>query len=315
MRYYLGLDGGGTKTVACILDENRAELGRGFGGPCNIATGTPESQLKSVRLAASEALAVAGLSADTKFEVVCAGVAGYSAKRCQADFQNLLSESVPSARHRLEPDFVIAYWGATEGEPGIIVSAGTGAVVYGRNAEGESCRIDGRGFLLGDRGSGFEIGKFAIQSTLAVLANCHEPGPFHASILVAIGAEDIDDLIEWVYRDFQPARIASLAPVVGRLACEGDDHARRLIQGAGQDLGTSFQRTRRKLNMPDCTPVYALGSLWNLGDPLIQGFHRGFDQLPPPDPIEILAPKHDAAYGAALLAIQQPPQDLERAAR
>src|SRR5690349_3575922 len=153
MRYVLGIDGGGTKTAAVILDEARTERGRGFGGPCNIATCDDATLRASVGDALRGALEGAGLPQEARFASVCAGVAGYTARRRRADFARLLVEIVPAERYRVEPDFVIAYWGATEGEPGIIVSAGTGTAVYGRNAAGEACRVDGRGFLLGDKGS------------------------------------------------------------------------------------------------------------------------------------------------------------------
>lgn len=304
MGIYLGLDGGGTKTAACLLDEGRVELGRGLGGPCNIATGSLESLRESIVGATRRALESAGLPPATRFEAVCAGVAGYTAKRRRAEFRRLLAETIPAARHRLEPDFVIAWWGATEGEPGIIVSAGTGAVVYGRNEKGESRREDGRGFLLGDRGSGFYMGRFALKRTLNLLDADRPLMPFHKNILRAVGAEDADDLIEWVYRDFSPARVAGLAAVIGQMAAEGDEQASMLVASAGQSLRISFGKVRRKLNMPESTPAYVLGSLWSIGEPLLGGFHRGFDQAPPPPLIEIRHPSNDAAYGAAFLAMQ-----------
>lgn len=304
MRYYLGLDGGGTKTAAGILDENRTERGRGQGGPCNIATGGLDSLRESVIAATRTALESAGLPADTRFEAVCAGVAGYTAKRRRAEFLDLLSDTVAAAHHRLEPDYVIAYWGATEGERGIIISAGTGAVVYGRNENGDTCRIDGRGFLLGDLGSGFDIARMALRWTLSIMESGKELKPFHVQILAAIGAEDVDDLIEWTYRDFSPSHIAGLAVIIGQLAADGDEDARAFVQGAGRDLRISFQQVVQRLRLDPQTTAYRLGSLWNLGEPLIAGFNRGFDQLSPPDPIKLLDPRHDAAHGAALLAMQ-----------
>jgi N-acetylglucosamine kinase-like BadF-type ATPase len=304
MRTYLGLDCGGTKTAACILDEDRVELGRGQGGPCNIATGALETLRESITVATRHALESAGLPLNTRFESVCAGVAGYTAKRRRVEFHALLAESIPASRHRLEPDFVIAWWGATEGEPGIIVSAGTGSVVYGRNEKGESCRSDGRGFLLGDLGSGFCVGRQALRHTLRLVTDGTPLRPFHMGILRTIEAEDADDLIEWVYRDFNPSRIASLAAVVGRMATEGDEDAAGLIANAGMWLRIGFGRTRSRLNMPGDTPAYALGSLWSIGDPLLRGFNRGFDEAPPPPVIEIRSPRHDAARGAAFLAMQ-----------
>ena len=79
MRYYLGLDGGGTKTAAVILDSEGRELGRGQGGPGNIATGDDSTLEASVREASRTALDSAGLPPETRFAGVCVGVAGYTA--------------------------------------------------------------------------------------------------------------------------------------------------------------------------------------------------------------------------------------------
>jgi len=305
MRYYLGLDGGGTKTAACILDESRRELGRGAGGPCNIATGALDSLRDSVLTATRQALDSAGLPPDTRFEAVCAGVAGYTAKRRRAEFTVLLSHSIPAIRHRLEPDFVIAWWGATEGKPGIIVSAGTGAVVYGRNEEGESHRRDGRGFLLGDHGSAFDIGRQALWTTLYYLGEQPVTRPLALAVLEEIGAVDADDLIEWVYRDFSPARIAGLAALVGAHASTGDEDAVALIESSARLLRTQAREVMNWLGLPQEVPIYGVGGLWNLGSTIKEPFCRESGELAPRWPaIELLEPAHDAAYGAALLAMQ-----------
>lgn len=308
MDYFLGLDGGGTKTAACLLDADGREIGRGLGGPCNIATGDDDLLRGSLLEAARSVFRAAGLGENIPLTAVCAGVAGYSARRRRVDFARLLAQTLPAAHDYLEPDFVIAYWGATEGEPGVIVSAGTGAVIYGRNATGQDFRIDGRGFMLGDRGSGFWIGQFVLRRLITrweldgIGGHLKE---LDRNIMAAIGAEDMDDLIEWAYRDFQPARIASLAPIIGELAAAGDEFAFGALYSAGSLLRYSVNRVFRRLDLPASTSVYTLGSLWNIEKGFREGFHRGNDQAPPPPALSLLPPRHDAAYGAALLAMQR----------
>ena len=304
-RYYLGLDGGGTNTSACILDENHIEVGRGMGGPCNIATGCDDSLRESLLSAIREAQAVSHLPVDTRFEAVCAGVAGYSAKGRRSEFSRLLVAVVTSNRHRIEPDFVIAWWGATEGEPGIIVIAGTGSVAYGRNAQGEACRWDGRGFLLGDMGSGFFVGNRALVATLFCLDQSLSLSPLSRAVMAATGSEDADDLTEWVYRNFDPGKIAGLATVVGRMAGGGDEEAKRHVEVAATFLRNTAQRVVSRLGMPNDTPIYALGGLWKLGAVLTEAFCRSCGSHASPLPsVELLQPLHDGAYGAALLAMR-----------
>jgi N-acetylglucosamine kinase-like BadF-type ATPase len=311
MRYYLGIDGGGTKTAAIILDENKTERGRGHGGPCNIATCDDATLRQSIQDAVKAALSSARLPADTRFGGVCAGVAGYTAKKRRGDFQRLLEEIVPAERHRLEPDFVIAYWGATEGEPGVIVSAGTGTVVYGINGAGETCRVDGRGFLLGDRGSGFDLGRDALTRLIRLLDDRSELTPFDCRLLRHIGGTDADDVIEWTYRDFSPTKIASLASLIGSWADEGDLDAKSAVHMAGVELAELCGTAMQKLNMPiRNAPVYLLGGLWNISGHMRKHFEAYllywgrvyFRQRP--KQADIREPKHDPSHGAALLAIQ-----------
>ena len=84
-----------------------------------------------------------------RFSAVCAGVAGFSAPQRVEAFDALLRAEVEAERYRIEPDYLAAYWGATHGAPGVVVIAGTGAVTYARNEEGQERKEDGLGFLLG----------------------------------------------------------------------------------------------------------------------------------------------------------------------
>ena len=304
MRYYLGIDGGGTKTAAAILDEERREVGRGYGGPCNIATVENVALRESVLGAVDSALAAAGLPRETRFAGACAGVAGYTAKKRRAEFQRMFAESVAAESHRVEPDYVIAYWGATEGEPGIIVIAGTGSAAFGRNANGESMRVDGRGFLLGDRGSGFDIGAQSLSLALRRLDGEGDAShdEFMGRILEAIGAADSDDVVEWTYRPFEPGRIASLARTVGELADKGNDLALSLIDNSATILRTYTLQLKDKLAMGANAPVYTLGGLWNLGSVIREPFRR-WNATGSLQEFNVCEPRHDAAYGAALLAV------------
>lgn len=312
MRYVLGIDGGGTKTAAVILDEAGTERGRGEGGPCNIATCDDVTLTASVQEAVCEALAAAGLPPDTRFAAVCAGVAGYTARRRRAEFAQLLAQLVPADKHRLEPDYIVGYWGATEGEPGVIVSAGTGSVVYGRNRAGGTHCVGGRGYLLGDMGSGYWIGQCALKRAVLRMELTLPPDEFDRLLLEEIGAQTLEDLIEWTYRDPRPARIAALAEVVSKAAERGYRHARECLAEAADALANACALVLLILQMElGDAPVYRIGGLWNLHPMMVEEFekrlgeHIASDNEQPYPALLTRAPKHDAAYGAALLALRE----------
>lgn len=312
MGLYLGIDGGGTKTAALVMSADKTVLGEGVGGPGNIVV-TPEAVLRrSIVQSVTQACAVAGLDlTTTRFQGVCGAVAGYSDEERRAWFEELLRQTLQADKYRVEPDYVAAYWGATLGAPGIVVIAGTGAVVYGRNAEGETYREDGLGYLLGDRGSGFNLGLRALRHTLDKMKE-GTLDRLAEAVLAFTGAKTQSDVLRWLYGDFVPAKVAEIAPIVGALAEEGDESAKNLVAKMARRLRHSVRQVRHKLWLPRDVPVYMIGGLWNIG-----AFFRSEFIYPqwklkeaeePQDALSggrfyIETPSAEPVFGAALLAM------------
>src|SRR5262245_39846891 len=100
MGLYLGIDGGGTKTAALIMDANGSELGRGEGGSGNIATNNDATLATSVRQSVAEACYQAGLEPGiTEFDAICAGVAGYSVEERRPAFLAILRAQIHARAH------------------------------------------------------------------------------------------------------------------------------------------------------------------------------------------------------------------------
>ncbi len=312
---YLGIDGGGTKTAALILSEAGEAIGRGLGGPGSLAAQDDAALSYAVRQSVQAACREAGLDYKTvRFQGVCAGMAGYSLTARRAAFATLLNQLVRYDRASVAPDYLTAYWGATGGRPGIVMIAGTGAVAFGRNAAGETCREDGLGFLLGDRGSGFNLGLRALRHTLA-LEQAGAPDPLAEAVAAHTTARTSSELMQWLYSGFSPARVAGLAPVVGALAEAGDVSARDLVAEMARQLRHSVREVRHQLRMGADAPVYPLGGLWQIGAFLRAEFAcprwnpggaDGANESDPgglmPTPFILAEPAQDAAFGAALLA-------------
>lgn len=311
MRYFLGIDGGGTKTATLIQDEQGKSLGRGVGGSGNLANTNDLTLRRSVRDSVQAALQESGLPSDLRFAGVCAGMAGYSAADRREAFEGFLKATFPAERHLVEPDYVTAYWGATEGEAGIIVIAGTGAVSFGRNEEGGSCKEDGLGFLLGDRGSGFNLGIRVLRHTLEMM-KANQIDPLSQAVLTHLEAKTQGDILQWLYGNFSPARVATLAPIVGELAEGGDEISKGQLADMARHLRHAVRQVRHTLLLPREVPVYPLGGLWNLGaffqtefvDPQWRGSGNVVKSPEglPGGRFQIGTPKHDAAFGAALMA-------------
>jgi len=312
MELFLGIDAGGTKTAAVIVNAQGDEKGRGEGGAGNVAVQSDAVLRQSLADAVGSACQSAGIDSHmVSFAGVCAGVAGYSLVERRTVFHALLKDTLNASVYRVEPDYFVAYWGATEGEPGVVVIAGTGAVSYGRNTQGDEYKEDGLGYLLGDRGSGFNLGLRVLRDTLDKLRD-GKSDALTAAVLNFTQARTQNEILQWLYRGFSPARVASLSPLIGELAEQGDLEARRHLSAMAHHLRHSVRQVRHKLYLPRDTPVYPLGGLWQLGAFFRSEFAQptfasetGDDAPISRDLFLLATPRHDPAYGAAMLAIRE----------
>lgn len=167
-RVFLGIDGGQTGTQAILADDTGRVLGRGAAGPSNHVEmpGGRERLRDAVTESANEALRVAGIGDLTSVEFA----AVYCAMTGEADFKTeIITPIFTAAVLDVQHDAPAALAGATLGAPGIIAVAGTGSVVFGENARGETARTGGWGYVFGDEGSGFGLARDAIRSALDAL--------------------------------------------------------------------------------------------------------------------------------------------------
>lgn len=187
---FLGIDGGQTGTQAVIADAQGRVLGRGDGGPSNHveAPGGRERLRNAILDSTGAALREAGLGdvASTMF------AAAYCAMTGEADFKTeIITPLLRTHALRVEHDAPAALAGGTLGEPGIIVVAGTGSVVFGENAGGATSRTGGWGYVFGDEGSGFGLARDAIRTALDALDGV---GPDTALVPVLSRFFGVDDL-------------------------------------------------------------------------------------------------------------------------
>lgn len=202
---YLGIDGGGTGCRAACADAAGQVLGRGSGGPANIAT-DPDGALVHLLDAARAALG----PADPQDVVAVLGLAGANLP----DRAAWLAARLPFARVDIRSDAEIALVGAHDGADGIVATLGTGSV-YGIRRDGGFRTIGGWGFVLGDEASGAWIGRAAMAAALRALDGLGPMTPLLSAVLDAEGGA-----AAMVGRAFTapPAAFARHAPEVLRAA-------------------------------------------------------------------------------------------------
>lgn len=293
MAYYLGIDGGGTKT-RCVLADETTVLATSMSGGSNIVrlgeTHARDALHTSIRQVCSNAKI-----APDRIHAVCIGAAGAARPEIAAKLRNILAEVIPSSCVNIEVigDVEIAHEAAFGGGPGIIAVAGTGSIVYGRNASGDTARAGGWGFAISDEGSGHWIGRRAVSAVLRA-RDQNLSTALTAMILQAWKLSTLDELVQQANATLAP-EFPRLFPVILRAADDGDPVARELLCDAGAQLATLATIVLRRLSnhVPELLPVAVTGSVFRQSSVVREVFYNTLQtnfpgievRLDPVDPV------------------------------
>jgi len=250
MPYYLGIDGGGTKT-RCLLADETAVLAKAMTGGSNIVRLGETQAREALHAAIRQACANAKISPG-QIRAVCIGAAGAARPEIAVKIRSILAEVIPEitpeiARTNIEVvgDTEIALEAAFGAGPGVIAIAGTGSIAYGRDASGNTARAGGWGFAISDEGSGHWIGRRAISAIL----NARDQGletKLTSLVLQAWKLTALDELVQQA-NSTPPPDFPRLFPIVLRAADAADAIARDLLADAGAKLATLAAIVVRRL--------------------------------------------------------------------
>lgn len=237
MAYYLGIDGGGTKT-RCVLGDEMTVLATAMSGGSNIVR-LGETQTREALHTAIRQVCVTANISPAQISAVCIGAAGADRPEIVAKIRAILAELISeTALPKIEVvgDMTIALEAACGAGPGVIAIAGTGSIAYGRDATGHTARAGGWGFAVSDEGSGHWIGRRAVSAILSA----HDQGletTLSAMVLQAWKLNTLDELVQQA-NSTPPPDFPRLFPIVLRAADEDDSVARSLLTDAGAKLGS-----------------------------------------------------------------------------
>lgn len=229
---FLGIDGGGSKCKAVIVDADGRVLGEGSGGPANPYQQFEQS-LNSIKRASHDALTAAGLAASEIGSLhACLGLAGVN---LPVVHQRMRQWPHPFANLHIVSDLQVACVGAHAGGDGAVMIAGTGSCGYVRVQQRE-WQYGGHGFPAGDKGSGAWLGLEAVKQTLLTLDGFADATVLTDQLLTALQARDAISLIERIGQG--ASAYAKLAPLVFASADAGDLVARAIIAQGADYLST-----------------------------------------------------------------------------
>ncbi len=299
MRYVLGVDGGQTSTTAVLAEETGRLLGEGHGGPANHIhePGGVERVRQSLTDAIRGAREAASLP-DTPIAAAYLGMTGGSAA-----MEEICRPVVPAERMTLGHDSLIALYSVTLGRPGVVVIGGTGSVGYGRNARGETARVGGWGYLMGDEGSAYWIGLRALNVCTRAEDGRGPRTPLMEPVLERLGVKTLLEAHRGIYSGaIGRPEIAALAEVVSTVASLSDHDSQRILQEAGTELGLLASAVRRRLGLAKLIEVGYVGGVFRAGRIVIGPFTSAADKGC--DGAAIVPPRIPAVAAAVLLALE-----------
>lgn len=303
-RYVIGVDGGGTKTEFVLLDYSGNVIGRAKGDSTNYQAVGGE-KLKEELLKGFNSLISSTNVASNKIEHIFLGLAGAGRESDRKEIVGLFNDGEFNKKIAVDSDAMVALAGAFGTGPGIIIIAGTGAICFGKNREGKIVRSGGWGYLLGDEGSGYFIGREAIIAALKDLDGRGEKTKLKSSLEKHFNLSVMDQIIPQIYQNrIDRVAIADLAPIVFEHAGQGDAVAEEIIRRTGKELGILAKAVALRLNFEsDEIKVALIGSIFKQKEILINEISKELYEVS--WNLEISEPMFAPQYGAALLALQK----------
>ena len=298
--YFLGIDGGGSKTTAVLGDETSVLASVTVGGS-NITHVGEDRSRDALQEAMCEICRQAGIE-PSQVTGVCAGIAGTAREEARKQVAHVLANTVPG-KVEVVGDMVIAHEAALGGAPGIVVLAGTGSIAYARHASGQTARAGGWGFAISDEGSGHWIGVQAV----AAIAHARDEGrhtKLSDRVLERWSLISYDDLMR--HANSSPApKFAELFPVVLATAEAGDSQARDILIRAGVKLAGLAQVVFRRLwSTGDAIEIALAGGIFENSGLVCEAFKSDLRSSIPQARISLSA--RSAAEGALALARKRP---------
>jgi N-acetylglucosamine kinase-like BadF-type ATPase len=229
--YYLGVDGGGSKTLAVVVDADGHERGRGRAGSANYAAVGLEQAVQNIHTAVQQAAHEVPCS--LPFTKAWLGLAGVDRSSDAALLGSRVRDLATFVSVTNDADLLLS---ALEGQAGSVLIVGTGSIALARDSTGHVSRVGGWGYILGDEGSGYDIGRRGLQAAVRAADGRGKATSLLLSIVRHWQLRSVEDFIDVVYTADNRAKIARVAPCVTLAARQGDSVASEIIEQAASEL-------------------------------------------------------------------------------
>jgi glucosamine kinase len=250
----VGIDAGGTRSV-CQLADADGRVRRDVRGPGANLQSEGESGVEAVIRDLVARVTVDGEPP----AAVCVGMAGVARPEDVAVVRGVVERVMPQARALVVSDALVALEAGTPGGPALVLIAGTGSIAYGRDGQGRMARAGGWGYVLGDEGSGYWLGRNALRAVVRAADGRGRPTALTVPVLAHYGVTRPQDLVRAIAGSgARPSAIAQLAGIVGEAAVAGDAVAGQLIAAGAAELARAAESVVRRLGLR-AAPLWLAG--------------------------------------------------------
>ncbi len=302
MKYFLGVDGGASKTAALVIDESGKSLGTGLAGPSNHLRVGIETAARNIERAVNKAVVAADVATREIVWAYC-GIAGADHPAHRQEIVDSLEIFFPRGNFTVDNDARIALTGAIGFGAGIVVIAGTGSVAFGRNDAGEEMRAGGWGPIIGDEGSGYFIARTGLSAILRAYDG-RGKATLMTDLLRSEHHLEPRDLPRAIYAQTTHADdVARFATLVFDAAEAGDAVAQSILELSAQQLAMCVTAVARRLRIvDDAFPVAYVGGVFKAGETLLAPLRAAINATS--ERATLQPPRHTPVEGAAQMAIR-----------
>ena len=304
----LGIDAGGTKTVALLADGEGTVVGEGRAGGANLQA---HGELEVEKIL-HHVIDVAMEGRSEQPAAVCLGLAGVDREGDGQVIRGIMRRLGFRERTLIVNDALIALVagvplreGNTTVSQGVVLISGTGSIAYGVNREGRAARAGGWGTSLGDEGSGYWIGRRALKAVARATDGRGPHTRLTALVLAHFSLSRPEQLVSEIYDQANGKRaIASLGQTVEQARAEGDAVAAEIMRRAAEELTLAVASVVARLEMRgEQFPILLSGGMIRRAQWLAADVTTRLAEVAPRSIVSAL--EVDPAVGAVRLALAE----------
>jgi N-acetylglucosamine kinase-like BadF-type ATPase len=299
--HVLGIDVGGTKTVCLLASDDGTVIAGAREHGANLQAAGELALEKVLHSAMERSLAGHGVLPSA----ICLGIAGVDRTSDEAVVRAIMARIGYKAKTLIVNDALIALQAGIGDEPGIVIVSGTGSIAYGRNPRGEAGCAGGWGYVLGDEGSGYWIGRLALRAVVRQADRRGRETTLTPRLLKHFGVARAADLIHKIYNErLPPSAIGAAAQYVQQARDEGDVVASGILTRAADELITAAAAVMKRLELGDAPFSFVLaGGMFHAVPWLCDQLKTLLPSLAPQS--RTIRLETDPAVGAVQLAVAE----------